>query len=148
MIARSLRCMLVLTVLVAASGCMATDEDFVQPEQAEADVEPTRIALKTGASAGPDDIDGFCEEGAGVYLSADGDGAQLMLYVVAPAEAVTFERPELRLITGQADGEVTEVREFASVTLIAGESKVLSAQAEAPLMDVVAEIETQVTPSW
>jgi hypothetical protein len=131
-------------VLCGGSGCMGTAEaDFAQSDSEEnspAGVEPTRIALRTGASVTPDDIDGFCNDGVGVYLSATTDRAELTVYVVAPAESAVFDRPALRLTTQQGDHQATDVMEFETIELQAGESRVFSKQAAGTLMDVVAEI--------
>lgn len=131
-------------MLIAASGCMATGDDLAQNDNMDAtNVAPARIALRTGAAVAPDDIDGFCEDGVGVYLSANGEQAELTVYVVAPATSVTFARPTLRLTTMLDGSPTTDVSEFEDVTLNAGESRVFTAQTQGTLMDVAAEIEPQ-----
>ena len=130
-----------IAALFLASACMGTAADVAASDEASpsAIVEPdsNRIALRTGASVGPDEIDGFCENGAGVYLSADDTSAQLMVYVVTPAETVTFDRPELTLTTEQGD---TQTFQFETVTLRAGESWTFAEKVDAKLVDVVAEV--------
>ena len=144
---RGFRFASIAVVLCVLGGCTST-ETAVTPVDTATDDEPTRIALRTGPSAGPGEIDGFCENGAGVYLSADDDAARLTLYVVTPAAEVTFERPELQLVTQQDDHQEMKVSEFESVTLRAGESWTLSERADGPLMDVFAEIDARVTAAW
>jgi hypothetical protein len=150
---RNFRCMS-LAMVLGASGCMLGEADLAETHVAgdagdsatetAVDVESTRIALQTGVSAEPGDNDGFCEDGAGVFLSAIGDAAHLTLYVVAPAEMVTFERSSLQLTTQQADGEATEVSDFEPVTLEAGESWSFAEDADGPLMDVIAEVDARI----
>jgi hypothetical protein len=130
--------------LLSASGCLGAEADFPQAgsdEIATADVEPSRIALRAGiASAGADKIDGFCDSGVGVYLSATADRAELTLYVVAPAESATFGHPALRVTTQEGDAQKTDISEFESVTLVAGESRVFAKHVEGTLLNVVAEL--------
>lgn len=143
--------MAVALTLLGVGACMGTETNDLTPGQspeaatdAPATVEPTRIALQTAASAEPGENDGSCENGAGVILSALGDAATLTVYVVAPAEIVTFERTTLRLRTQQAAGEVTEVAEFETVTLEAGESRSFSSEVDGKLMNVAAEVDAMV----
>jgi hypothetical protein len=145
---RDLPCVLGTAMMIAVSGCMSTGEgrELAGDSDTVRDVESTRIALRTGASAGPDELDGFCEDGAGVFLSAYGETADLTIYVVAPAETVTFERPALRLTTMLDGRPTTDISEFEDVTLHAGESRVFTAQTVGTLMDVVAEIGPSVLP--
>jgi hypothetical protein len=144
MTCRNLQCIVAAAALLSASGCVGVEADFSQADSDEiaiAEVEPTRIALRAGtASAGADEIDGYCESGVGVYLSATADRAELTLYVVAPAESATFEHPALRLTTQEGDGQKTDISEFETVTLVAGESRVFAKHAEGTLMNVVAEV--------
>lgn len=154
MTSRNFRCISVVAMLLAASGCML-EADIAETDAARdsatdtaMDVASTRIALQTGASAEPGDNDGFCENGAGVILSAIGDAAYLTLYVVTPAEMVTFERSTLHLTTQRADGEATEVDDFEPVTLEAGESRSFTVEADGSLMHVVAEVDARVLPRW
>lgn len=125
-------------------GCMATAEaDFSQSdsEQADADsVQPARIALRSGAAVEPGEFDGYCENGIGVYLSADDTQALLTVYVVSPAESAVFVRPTMRLTTQDGDAQATEVSEFETIELGAGESRLFAEYTDGPLMDVAAEL--------
>lgn len=136
--------MLAAALLLGVSGCAGTEQDLSGSALDEAQsVEPTRIALRSGTSASADEIDGYCENGVGVYLSAAGDAAELTLYLVPPATQVTFEHPALRLSVAQSDGATTDRYEFDSVTLQAGESRVLTKQADGKLMAAAAELTVQ-----
>lgn len=146
-----LRSMSVVAMLLGTSGCMGTESDSALPGQnagstmdEPAEIAPTHIALQTAASAEPGDNDGYCENGAGVLLSALGDAATLTVYVVPPAEIVTFERSMLHVTSQQADGEVTEVTELDAVTLETGESWSFSAQAPGTLMSAAVEVDAMV----
>jgi hypothetical protein len=131
-------------VLSAAGGCMGTAEAELAGSDSEASapatVEPTRIALRAGASVTPDDVDGFCNDGVGVYLSATAQSAELIVYVVAPADSAVFIRPALHLTTQQGDRQATDVVEFETTELQAGESQVFTKQTDGALLDVVAEL--------
>jgi len=146
---QSLLFMLSAATLSIASGCMSAEADIADTQlevaEAEDDIASTRIALRAGAAAGAGEIDGFCENGAGVYLSAREDSAELTVYVVTPAETVTFDRPALRVTTQRDDGQKTELNEFESVTLRAGESWSFAVEVgeDGTLVDVVAELATQ-----
>jgi len=89
--------------------------------------------------ATPDSVGGFSMEGVGVYLSAARDTAEMTLYVVAPAETVTFSRPALYLTTREGDHSKTDMAEFEDVTLDAGESRTLRKEADGTLMEVFAD---------
>jgi hypothetical protein len=124
--------------LISAAGCAAGGEAEALAEDTDPTLkgevipaDPMREALRKGASATPDEVGGFCVQGAGVFLSAAGDTAELTLYVVAPAERVTFDRPALYLTTRDGDHENTEVAEFDGVTLEMGESQVFRRAATA-----------------
>ena len=144
MTCRTLQFVLSAAALLIASGCMNTDASAPEfDSEVRAQVEPTRIALRAGTAVDADEIDGFCEDGAGVYLSTSGNTAELLVYVVTPAESVTFERPTLHVTSQQGEEELTEESEFESVTLRAGESFVFSEEVEGTLLDVVAEISAQ-----
>jgi len=137
----NLQLMMVAAVLCSVSACTGTEAELAGAEIAEdVEVEPTRIALRKSASAAADEIDGYCENGVGVYLSAAEDTAELTLYVVTPAESATFERPALHFTVQQGDREMTEDTEFETVTLNAGESRTFFAQAQGKLMDVAAAV--------
>lgn len=118
---------------------MASTE-AIASEDVEAD--QTRIALRAGASVGPDEIDGYCEDGIGVYLSADDTQAMLTVYVVTPAESAVFVHPTLHLTTQQADMQWTQDKQFETVVLKAGESRTFAQEADGPLMNVEAEVST------
>jgi hypothetical protein len=122
-----------LPLLAAAlsflTGCLPTVEEQALAEETTesndvAAADPMMEALRNGAYATPEEVGGFCVEGVGVFLSAVGGTAELTLYVVAPAERMTFDRPALYLTTRDGDHENTEVAEFDAVTLQAGESRV------------------------
>src|SRR5262245_23670290 len=77
-------------MLISLTGCAGAGEQQAlaedsDPEQASqiASADPMREALRKGATATPEEFGGFCVEGAGVFLSAVGDTAELTLYVVA-----------------------------------------------------------------
>jgi hypothetical protein len=128
-------------------GCLPTGEERALAEDTTetsesgiAAADPMMEALRNGAYATPDEVGGFCVEGVGVFLSAVGDTAELTLYVVAPAERMTFDRPALYLTTRDGDHETTEIAEFDGVTLEAGESRVFrSAVADGTLVGVFAD---------
>jgi hypothetical protein len=120
------------------------EEELSGPALDEAQaVVPARVALRSGTSTAADEIDGYCENGVGVYLSAAGDSAELTLYLVPPATRATFEHPALRLSVAQPEGAITDRHEFESVTLQVGESRVLSRQAQGKLMAAAAELTVQ-----
>lgn len=125
-------------------GCMTAEADFSQSDlEAEgevAGVEPRRIALRSGAAVEPGEFDGYCENGVGVYLSADDTRALLTVYVVTPAESAVFVRPTLRLTTQDGDAQATEVSEFQTIELSAGQSQVFTEYTDGRLMDAVAEV--------
>jgi hypothetical protein len=131
-------------LLCVAGGCMSTAEAELASGDSEdfapATVEPTRIALRAGASVTPDDVEGFCNDGVGVYLSATTNTAELIVYVVPPAESAVFVRPALHLTTQQGDGQATDVMQFETTELQVGESQVFSKQSDGALLDVVAEL--------
>jgi hypothetical protein len=117
--------------------------DFSQSEIEQGDVEgvqPARIALRSGASVEPGEFDGYCENGIGVYLSADDTRALLTVYVVSPAESAVFVRPTLRLTTQDGDAQATDVSEFETIELGAGESRLFAEYTDGRLMDVAAEL--------
>jgi len=144
MACRKLRCIVAAAALLSVGGCMSAEADLAaadSDEIAAEDVMPTRIALSTGAaSTSAGEIDGYCDRGIGVYLSATADRAELMVYVVTPAEYATFVRPALRLTTQDGADQKTDVSEFETVTLVAGESRVFTKQAEGTLMKAIAEV--------
>jgi hypothetical protein len=124
-------------------GCMTAEADFSQSDleaQEVEGVEGKRIALRSGAAVEPGEFDGYCENGIGVYLSADDTHALLTVYVVTPAESAVFVRPTLRLTTQNGDAQTTEVSEFETIELGAGESKLLSEYTDGQLTEVVAEL--------
>lgn len=138
-------------MFLGASACMATEADAVatRPTYGPTADEPATVtsahlAMQTIASAEPGENAGSFENGAGALLSAIGDAAILTVYVVTPAEIVTFERSKLRLTSQQAAGEVTETTELETVTLEAGESWSFSEQADGTLMNAAAEIDAVV----
>jgi len=144
MTCRNIQLMTALAALLCTSGCMHAEAPLASAateDTAPPDVDRAHIALHRGtASADADEIDGYCERGLGVYLSATAEQAELTVYVVAPAQVATFEHPVLR-VTSQRDGvQETEVGEFESVTLEAGESWVFSKRAKGSLVNVVAEV--------
>jgi hypothetical protein len=133
---------LAAAALIAATGCVTTGEQMPEDttETTEtAAVDPMRAALRDGAHATPEAVGGFCVDGVGVFLSAVDDTAELTLYVVAPAQHATFERPAMYLTSREGDHEMTEFAEFEPVTLKAGESRVFRRAAQGPLMDVFAD---------
>lgn len=138
---------LLSAVLVCAAGCVGEDpaDDVAAPTYAPeahevSPEEPGVAVLRSGsASATPETVGGFCRDGAGVYLSATQDAAELLLYVVTPAQRATFSRPALYLTTREGDHSKTEVAEFEDVTLEAGESLVLQKEATGVLMEVLAD---------
>ncbi|HET8932863.1 MAG TPA: hypothetical protein VFN67_05465 [Polyangiales bacterium] len=124
------------------SGCM-TEAEARNSEDETAEVEAvgqTRIALRSGAEVGPDEIDGYCENGIGVYLSADDTQAMLTVYVVTPAERAVFVHPTLHLTTQQGDIQWTQDRQFETIELEAGESHSFAQDADGALMNVSAEL--------
>ena len=123
-------------------GCMTAEADFSQSDDAQEveGVEGTRIALRSGANVEPGEFDGYCENGIGVFLSADDKQALLTVYVVSPAESAVFVRPKLRLTTQDGDAPGTMVSEFETIELGAGESKLFSEFTDGQLMDVEAEL--------
>jgi hypothetical protein len=128
------------------SGCMTAAADFAQTDaegNAIEAVEQTPSALRTQTVVAPNEFDGYCDDGVGIYLSADDAKAQLTVYVVTPAVSAVFVRPALQLTTQEGDTESTQVREFETVTLHAGESRVFTEYAEGALMDATAEVSTQ-----
>jgi hypothetical protein len=144
MTCREMRWTMATAILVSLTGCMGTAEDFDQTTSEDTEipeVESTRISLRAGvAVASPDEFDGYGSNGVGLYLSAIADRAELTLYVVAPAESAVFDHPVLRLTTQQGDSQTTEIVEFDSVALSAGESRVLAKQADGRLEQVVADV--------
>jgi len=122
-------------------GCMTAEADFSQSDleaqEVEA-VEGTRIALRSGANVEPGEFDGYCENGIGVFLSADDKQALLTVYVVTPAESAVFVRPKLRLTTQDGDAQSTVESEFETIELGAGESKLFTESIDGQLMDVEA----------
>jgi PBP1b-binding outer membrane lipoprotein LpoB len=129
------------------SGCMSAAEaaavhDGVDEPQVEA-VTQAPIALRAGASVGADEIDGYSENGIGVYLSADDVQAMLTVYVVTPAEQAVFMHPTLHLTTQKGDIQWTQDRVFDSVMLRAGESRTFAQEADGALMNVEAEVSAQ-----
>jgi hypothetical protein len=129
----------------ATSGCVGAEADFASLETDTAEnvaSEPAQSALHAAAvSARVDETHGFCENGLGMYLSATANSAALTVYVVTPAEVVTFEHPILRVTLSDGDSQTTVVREFETVTLEAGESRTFSEYAEGTLLNVVAELD-------
>lgn len=123
-------------------GCMsAAEAEMLDPEART--VGQNRIALQAGAWVGPDDVDGYCENGLGVYLSADEHQAMLTVYVVSPAESGVFVNPTLRLTTQQGDIQWTQDQQFETVALEAGQSRTFTLEADGPLMHVEAEVSAQ-----
>ena len=120
---------------------MTAEADFSQSDleaqEVEA-VEGTRIALRSGANVEPGEFDGYCENGIGVFLSADDKQALLTVYVVTPAESAVFVRPKLRLTTQDGDAQSTVESEFETIELGAGESKLFTESIDGQLMDVEA----------
>lgn len=147
MTCHNLQSIIAAALLLGASGCMSVQAESAQLDDEEAtvaDAEPTRIALRKGAAAaGADEIDGYSDNGVGVYLSAANDTAELTLYVVAPAESATFEQPALHLTVQQGETQTTQDSEFETITLLAGESHVFSRRVDGALMGVVAEVAAQ-----
>jgi hypothetical protein len=124
-------------------GCMTAEADFSQSDLEAEEVEGVegkRIALRSGASVEPGEFDGYSENGIGVYLSADDTRALLTVYVVSPAQSAVFVRPTLRLTTQDGDAQSTEVSEFETIELGAGESRLFSEYTDGQLMDVSAEL--------
>jgi len=152
-----LRSMLV-ALLLCGSACAAAADGVVSERAAAAPVaepmadalraEPVsepppaaRIALQSDASVAPDEIDGYCEDGVGVYLSADDESAQLVLYVVAPAETAVFWHPSLRLTVQDGEKQAIEAAEYDTFELKAGESRVFTLRADGRrLMHAAAEV--------
>jgi hypothetical protein len=134
--------LLTAAALVAAAGCAGSSAglaaDTSDTHQVAAD-ESTHTALRNGVFATPQAVGGSAVDGVGVFLSAVDNTAELTLYVVAPAESVTFSRPSLYLTTQEADHSKTEVAEFEDVTLDAGDSRVFRAEADGMLMEVFAD---------
>jgi hypothetical protein len=131
------------------SGCMTAEADLTPADLSDSEdvsvaaaVAPKPIALRAGASVEPSEYDGYCEQGVGVYLSADEVKAELTLYVVYPAERAVFERLSLQLSTQAGSGDVaeTEVREIETIELRAGESRTFTEYAEGTLMAASAEV--------
>jgi hypothetical protein len=139
---------LAAAALVCAAGCAGNIEraagdaedpgDTSGTDEIAAD-EPAQTALHNGVFATPESIGGFSTDGVGVFLSAVNDTAELTLYVVAPAQSATFERPALYLSTQEGDHLKTEVAEFEDVTIEAGESRVFREEAGGKLMEVFAD---------
>lgn len=135
--------------LLAAAGCAATVEaagetseesaEETSETSARAAADPALAALRGGAYATPETVGGFSVEGVGVFLTAVDDAAELTVYVVAPAERATFDRPTMYLTVQEGDHSMTEVAEFDDVTLEAGESRVFRKEAQGPLMGVFAD---------
>lgn len=123
---------------------MTAEADFLQSDHAAMeegdDVAGTRIGLRTGANVEPGELDGYCENGVGVFLSADDKQALLTLYVVTPAESAVFVRPTLRITTHDGDTQSSQVSEFETIELGAGESKLFAAYTEGQLMDAEAQL--------
>jgi hypothetical protein len=122
---------------------MTAEADFSQSDLEAEEVEGVegkRIALRSGASVEPGEFDGYSENGIGVYLSADDTRALLTVYVVSPAQSAVFVRPTLRLTTQDGDAQSTEVSEFETIELGAGESRLFSEYTDGQLMDVSAEL--------
>lgn len=132
-------------VLAAATGCATSGETPEELAEETADTseraaeDPTLAALRGGAHATPETVGGFCVEGVGVFLTAVDDAAELTLYVVAPADRATFDRPAMYLTVRDGEHSTTEVAEFDRVTLEAGESRVFRREAQGALMDVFAD---------
>lgn len=122
------------------SGCMTGAEAETAYSDQETVPGQTRIALRSGASVGPDEIDGYCENGIGVYLSADDTQALLTVYVVTPAESAVFVRPTLHLTTQEGDVQWIQDRQFETVELEAGQSHTFALEADGALMNVDAEL--------
>lgn len=134
---------LICAAALLFGGCMTAEADFSQSDlEAEevAGVEGKRIALRSGANVEPGEFDGYCENGIGVYLSADDTRALLTVYVVSPAESAVFVRPTLRLTTQDGDAQSTDVSEFETIELGAGESRLFSEYTDGQLTDVAAEL--------
>lgn len=135
-----------------AIGCAGTGENVAEEstvpqgtatsaESARTDVsavEPVQAALRNGVMATPETVGGLSMDGVGIYLSAARDTAEMTIYVVAPAESVTFSRPALYLTTQEGDHSKTDVAEFDDVTLEMGESRTFRKEADGPLMEVFA----------
>lgn len=139
---------LAAAALVCTVGCAGTSESVteepVTPEGAANTTDvtaeaPVQAALRNGVLATPETVGGFSMDGVGVFLSAANDTAEMTLYVVAPAEAVTFARPALYLTTQEGDHETTDVAEFETVTLQMGESRTFRQDANGPLTEVFAD---------
>jgi hypothetical protein len=120
--------------LVCGAGCAGSIEraagDTSETDEVAAD-QQTQAALHKGAFATPETLGGFSADGVGVLLSAVNNTAELTLYVAAPAQSATFERPALYT--------VTEVAEFDDVTIDAGQSRVFSKEAGGKLMEAFAD---------
>ena len=128
-------------LVISAAGC-AVSGDGVEQDTSDTDQgapdESMHAALRNGVFATPEAIGGFSVDGVGVFLSAVDNTAELTLYVVAPAQSVTFARPALYLTTQEGDHHKTEVAEFEDVTIEAGESRVFREDVEGTLMEVFA----------
>jgi hypothetical protein len=134
-------------LLCATSGCLGSEAEVAAADLATTEnyeFEPSPSATHMGpVSAKVDENDGYCEDGLGVFLSATADTATLTVYVVTPAERSMFERPTLRLTLSDGDSERTVVREFATITLEAGDSSTFSEHVDGTLMNVDAELDAQ-----
>ena len=135
---------LLASAALLVSGCMsAAEADAVHAESSVTGVEAVGqkpIALRAGASVGADEIDGYSENGIGVYLSADDKQAMLTVYVLTPAEHAVFMHPTLHLTTQTDEGQWIQDRVFDTVTLKAGESRTFAQEADGALMNVEAEV--------
>lgn len=134
---------LICAAALLFGGCMTAEADYAQSDleaQEIEGVEGTRIALRSGANVEPGEFDGYCENGIGVFLSADDKQALLTVYVITPAESAVFVRPRIRLTTQDGDAQSTKVSEFETIELGAGESKLFAEYTEGQLMDVKAEL--------
>ena len=127
-----------LLAALFAAGCAGSAEDISDTDEV-AIGQLSRPEHGMDAFATPETVGGFCSDGAGVYLSAVDNTAELTLYVVAPATIATFGRPALYLTTQEGEHWATETVEFEDVTLEAGESRVLRKQAAGTLMEVYAD---------
>lgn len=132
---------LLASVALFLGGCMSAAEAEMSEPESQA-VGQTRIALRAGAWVGPDEVDGYCENGLGVYLSADEHQAMLTVYVVTPAERGVFVSPTLHLTTQQGDIQWTQDQQFETVALEAGQSRTFTLDADGALMNVEAEVST------
>ena len=127
-----------LLAAIFAAGCAGNAEGAVPEDISDTD-QVAVAALRMDAFATPETVGGFCTEGAGVFLSAVDNTAELTLYVVAPATIATFGHPALYLTTQEGEHRATETVEFEDVTLEAGESRVLRKQTAGTLMEVYAD---------